>query len=77
MKEKLKIVKVRDGSFDGEDGRIEYWWIKALRLSDGITLEFGSKTGGFEVGEEVEVLLEKTEFLKKNGQTGFRYKEIE
>lgn len=74
MKTKIKVVKVRDGSFDGRDGeRVDYYWVKAVRISDSVTFEFGSKGGGdYAEGQEYEVNLEKSESPKG----GFRYKEI-
>jgi len=75
MKTKIKILKVRDGSFQGREGdSIEYYWVKAIRLADDVTFEFGSKKGGdeYEPGKEYEPNLEKTE----DGKGGYRYKEI-
>lgn len=74
MKLKYKILKVRDGSFQGRDGdSISYFWVKAIRLADGVTLEFGSKRGDeFEVDDEPELELQKSE----DGRGGYRYKEI-
>lgn len=68
---KLKIKKVKPSPFTGSEGdQIEYFWYKALRLSDGITLDFGSAKE-YEVDQEVELDLEKTEL--SGGK--FRYKE--
>jgi hypothetical protein len=73
MKTKIKILKVRDGSFQGREGdTIEYSWVKAERLSDNVTFEFGTKKMTYEAGEEAEPEFEKTE----DGKGGFRYKEI-
>ena len=73
MKTKIKILKVRDGSFDGRDGElVEYYWVKAERLSDGVTFEFGSKNSRYKIGDEPEPDLEKSE----DGKGGYRYKEI-
>lgn len=68
---KLKIVKAREGGFTSSDGkRINYFWYKALREEDGVTIEFGSKKE-YEEGEEIEIYLEKNEM--PGGK--FRYKE--
>lgn len=71
MPTKLKITKVRDGSFQGRDGTpVEYYWTKGITNS-GITIEFGGKEKHTE-GQEIEINLEKTE-----GPGGtFRYKQI-
>lgn len=68
--EKYTIKRVKDGSFDGDDGRVPYFWVKLLRLSDGVTLEAGSKRGDFEQGDTLELEVEKTEL----GNGKFRYK---
>lgn len=71
--ETYKIVRVKDGSFDGDDGRVNYSWVKAKRIRDGVTVEFGTrKDYSTLINSEVELDLEKTE--KPGG--GFRYKEI-
>lgn len=73
MKANLKITRVKDGSFTGDDGdRITYFWVKGEDTETGLTIEFGTKRPDYEVGDEVEVELEKTE--KVGG--GFRYKEV-
>lgn len=71
---KLKIVKVKNGDFEGDGGElIEYRWVKAERLSDGVTIEFGTRRTDHVEGTEVDLDIEKTE--KPNGK-GFKYKEI-
>jgi len=72
MKTKLKILKVRNSSFQGREGdTVDYFWVKAERFSDGVTLEFGTKNPDHEAGEEKEIDLEKNE----DGKGGYRYKE--
>lgn len=78
---KLVITKARDGGFTNEEGeKIEYHWYKALRGEDGATIEFGS-VNEYEVGDKLEIDLEKTEVpgreLKdgKRAPSRFRYKE--
>jgi len=72
MPTKLKVQKVRDGSFQGRDGEeVEYYWTKGLRVADGVTIEFGGKVKFIE-GEEIEITLEKTE---QAGGT-YRYKQV-
>lgn len=69
---KYEIKKVRDGSFKNDEGElIPYFWIKALRLEDNVSLEFGSKSGDFEIGDEVELELEKTE--RAGGKVGYKH----
>jgi len=72
MPTKLKIQRVRDGSFQGRDGEpVEYYWTKGIRLADGVTIEFGGKEK-FVEGQEVEITLEKTEVAGGS----YRYKQI-
>jgi len=69
---KLTITRKRDGSFDGDGGeRVEYYWYKAL-LATGVTIEFGSRVSTHEVGQELDLDIEKTE--RAGGRFG--YKEI-
>ncbi|SRR6266481_1293478 len=72
--EKYQILKIRDGKFQGDGGEsIAYFWVKAKRISDGVTIEFGTREGRHRASEEiVELDIEKYE------ATGgrFRYKEI-
>jgi hypothetical protein len=73
MRANLKILKRKDGSFQGDSGEpVSYFWYKAERLSDGMTIEFGSREGGHEEGTEIETELEK--FERPGGRIG--YKEI-
>jgi len=70
---KLKILSVKNKPFQGDDGsEIPYSWVKAERESDGVTIEFGTKDDSHEVGETVELNIEKSE--KAGG--GFKYREI-
>lgn len=71
--EKYRILRKKDGSFEGDTGEtVAYFWYKALRLSDGMTIEFGSREGGHEPLEEMELNLEK--FERPGNRVG--YKEI-
>lgn len=64
----LKITKVTNKPFTGSDGEeINYYWYKAVRRGDGVTIEFGSKNE-YEEGEQVELLLEKIETKR-----GYKY----
>jgi len=77
MTEKFLIKKVRDGAFQSNGETVEYYWVKAERISDGVTLEFGSKKGDFEVDQEVDLELEKTERVNaKTGKTSIGYKHV-
>lgn len=70
---KYKILTRKNGSFQGSSGeQVEYWWYKAVRLADDMTVEFGSRDGGHEEGQEVTLTLEK--FERPGGRIG--YKEI-
>jgi len=70
---KLKIVRVKNGDFEGDGGEtIVYRWVKAER-ADGVTIEFGTRRTSHVAGAEVDVDIEKTE---KPGGKGFKYKEI-
>lgn len=47
----LKILKRKDGSFQGNDGEhVAYYWYKAVRTSDETLIEFGSREGEHEEG---------------------------
>lgn len=68
---KIIIKKVRDGSFTSGNGEeINYFWYKALRRSDDVTLEFGS-SNEYKINDEIEIELEKIEI--SGGK--YRYKE--
>lgn len=74
--EKLQIVKKTLKPFKGDKGEmIPYAFYKAKRESDGVTIEFGSKVTTHEVGDNLELLLEKNEALR-GGKVVFRYKEV-
>jgi hypothetical protein len=53
---KINIKRVKDGSFDGDNGKVEYYWHTAEVVGDGgiapvgTTLDIGSRKK-FEVGE--------------------------
>jgi len=67
---KLKIKKVRDGKFKSSEGEmISYFWYKALRGEDGVTIEFGSKNE-YEVDDEIDIELEKSE--RAGGRFGYK-----
>jgi len=69
----IKIIGKKDGSFQGDDGqKVEYYWYKALRESDGVTIEFGSRDGNHRMNETKDLDIEKTE--RAGGRFG--YKEI-
>ncbi|HNV97621.1 MAG TPA: hypothetical protein PKL13_04990 [bacterium] len=57
-----------------EGKKMDYAWYKALR-EDGVTIKFGSMDCSHEIGDEVEIELEKTESIQ-NEKPAFRYKEI-
>jgi len=68
----LTITRKRDGSFQGDGGEtIPYTWYKAL-TADELTIEFGSKDSSHEVGQTLELEIEK--FERTGGRIG--YKEI-
>jgi len=71
MNTKLTIKKRKDGTFEGTDGPVPYFWYKAVR-DDGVTIEFGSTDGSHLEGESKELMIEKTE--RAGGKFG--YKEI-
>jgi len=72
MQLKLKITECKAKPFSGEEGeQIAYFWHKAERADNGVTISFGSKRE-HAVGEESTFELEKSE-----GADGkARYKEI-
>jgi len=69
---KLTITKKKDGSFDPKDGgeKVVYFWYNAERDSDGVNFQFGSKDGSYEVGDDLELELEKYE--TSNGRIAWR-----
>lgn len=76
----LEILKVTKKPFEKDDGEMQDWAYYKAKTADGITIEFGSKNMEYEVGDNVELDLEKTETVKesKTGKKilGFRYKEL-
>jgi len=69
----VKILKKKDGTFQGRDGsQVKYYWYKALRSDTQVTINFGSRNGDYEEGDVLDILLEKYE--KPNGE--FAYKEV-
>lgn len=72
MTQEYEILKdSKDGSFQGDEGeKINYYYTKAMRVSDGVTLEFGGKLQ-FKKGEKKNLEIEKSE--RADGK-GFRYK---
>ena len=75
---KIKILKSKDGSFEGESGLVEYYFYQAEN-EKGEVIQFGSKYI-YDVGAEVNIALEKTERKIVNKKTGeektvFGYKE--
>src|SRR5947207_1083632 len=61
MKQSYKIDKKRDKPFTGDDGeKVPYFWYSATR-GDGVKIQFGTSNGLFEVGQVVELELEKRE----------------
>lgn len=72
---KLKITDKRDGSFEGDTGRIEYYWYKALREGDEVTIDFGSRRE-YDIDDKVDLVLNKEEYRTPKGAIKFRYKEV-
>lgn len=70
---KLKILSVKNKPFKTDEGDdMDYFWYRAIRESDGVTIQFGSKTGEHAVGQTLDLNIEKTE--RTGGKFG--YKEI-
>ncbi len=72
---KLVIRKIKDGSFEGDNGPITYYWYKAVKGDDGFILEFGSAEK-YDVDDKIDVDIERTEYTDKKGNLRFRYKEV-
>lgn len=73
---KVKISEKKVKPFIGDDGEQRpYAWYKAIRIDDGVTFQFGSKNLEHEVGDEVEINLEKSEALR-GGKVKLTYKEV-
>jgi len=70
MKLKLKDVKLKpfEDKLTGES--VDYFWYKAIRMSDGVTLSIGSWFGDLPLNVEIDKEVEKTE--GRNG--GYIYK---
>lgn len=67
------IKKVNKRPFQSSEeggGMIDYFWYKATRLSDGVTIEFGSRNE-YKVDQTVDLELEK----KETAKGGIRYTE--
>jgi len=64
------IKAVKERPFDSNGETVPYFWYKAVRQIDGVTIEFGSKKDDLEVGEEYDLDIEKTE--RPNGKFGYR-----
>jgi len=69
---KVLIKKHKAKPFQTEDGEVEYHWYDAVRLSDNLLFQFGSRDGGHAVGEEKELDLVKYE----RGDGKFGWKEL-
>jgi len=67
---KLEILKAKDGSFTGQEGnKVDWNWYKARRKDNDLVIEFGSRQL-YEIGDEVDILLEKRE--QNNGKVGYK-----
>jgi len=74
---KYIITSKKEANFVSVQGdEIEYCFYKAVRSSDEVTIEFGSKHKEYIIGQEVDLMLEKTEALNKKGVPYFRYKQV-
>jgi len=68
---KLKIISMKAKPFKGTDGeQVEYYWYKALRSEDDVTIEFGTTRGEHEIGADVELNIERME--RAGGKFGYR-----
>jgi len=64
------ITKVTPRPFVGSDGeKRDYYWYRAVRIEDGVTIDFGSQQV-YEVGDNVDIHLVKYE--KKDGKIGYK-----
>jgi len=72
---KLKITEITEGSFEGINGPVEYWWYKG-QDDDGLTIRFGSTDGTHELGETYELRIETTKGLNRAGKAELRYREL-
>ena len=74
---KLILKEVNARPFKGDDGEVrEYFWYKALRQEDNVTLQFGSVDGDHLLGVELELNVEKSERINNAGKTVFVYREV-
>jgi len=68
---KIKILKRKDGSFQGSDGEhVNYFWYDAVRVEDQTLIQFGSREGGHEAGETKD--LEVVRYERADGRTGYK-----
>lgn len=67
---KLVIREKKAKPFHGTEGNeIDYYWYSAVRGEDGTTIKFGSMNPDYEIGEEYDLELEKTERIsERNGK---------
>jgi len=70
---RYEILKQDIKPFTTDEGeQMDYYWYKAIREHDEVTIRFGSTNGDYSVGDSYEIDLEKYE--RKDGNTG--YKEV-
>jgi hypothetical protein len=70
---KLEITQKTNKPFIGSEGDpIDYFWYVGLREEDNVSIRFGSTDGSMEIGQKVDLILEKTEKLTVNKKTGKR-----
>lgn len=69
--EQYEIIRKKASPFQGDGGEtIDYFWYKAKRLSDGVTIEIGSRNASYEEGQTYELRVEKTE--RPGGRFGYK-----
>lgn len=74
---KLKILSVKNKPFTTDDGDTrDYFWYRAERVEDGVTLQFGSKDGEHEIGKVFDLAMDKSEGKDQKGRLVYRYKEV-
>lgn len=67
---KLEILERKQKDFNGSEGRkIPYYWYTA-RTEAGVRITFGSKVGDHNVGQTLELNVEKVE--RPNGEIGYK-----
>jgi len=54
---------------------LDYFWYKAERAEDNVVFQFGSVKGTYEVGQDLDLQIEKSESLDRSGKKVLRYKE--